>query len=152
MPHGGDSLPAMPEDLSHSVIVLPIRAGRIAMAERAKGERMGGMYASPGGSVDPTDESLPAAAAREFEEETGLKVEPGRLVYLGRLVDKGADWMPIGGHFFLLRLSPDEELKQTEPDKHGPWTWHTFREATALPLPPVSRSLLHLLAHAGVSG
>lgn len=142
----------MPEDLSHSVIILPIRGARIALAERLAGSRMAGTFASPGGSIDPEDASIPAAAQRELLEETGLKVEPRRLLYLGKLVATGEDWQPVGGHFFLLRVADGEELQHTEPGQHGPWKWYTYQEAARLRLPPVSQPMLLLLAQAGAPG
>ena len=139
-------------DLTHSVIVFPVRAGKVALAQRQQGMRMAGQYVTPGGSIDPEDDSIPVAALRELKEETALEVPESRLVYLGHLTTKGDDWQPIGGHFFMLRLAEDEELKQTEPDAQGPWEWYGYREAAALPLAPVTRSLVHLLAHAAEGG
>lgn len=139
----------MPQDMTHSVIVIPVRDGRVALAERLAGTRLAGMFTSPGGGVDPEDVTLEAAAVRELEEEAGLGVDPKRLVYLGKLTDTGPDWQPVGGHFFLLPMKPEEELVQKEPTQHGPWKWYSFREAAALRLPPVSRSLIHMVAHLG---
>lgn len=136
------------QDMTHSAIVLPVRAGRIALSERAPGTRMAGTHASPGGSIDPEDASVRAAARRELFEETGLEVPEERLLYLGKLTATGEDWQPIGGHFFLLPLEEGEELQHTEPDKHGPWKWYTFTEAARLPLPVVSQALVLALAHA----
>lgn len=138
----------MPQDMTHSAIVFPVRAGRVALAERLPGTRMAGAYSPPGGGIDPGDASVRATARREMEEETGLVVPEERFLYLGKLTATGEDWQPVGGHFFLLPLEEGEELKDTEPDQHGPWKWYTFAEAARLPLPPVSQPLLLLLAHA----
>lgn len=138
----------MPQDMTHSAIVFPVRAGRIALAERLQGTRMAGSFSPPGGGIDPVDASIPDAGRRELEEETGLKVAAERLLYLGKLTGTGEDWQPVGGHFFLLPLEEGEELKHTEPDQHGPWKWYTFAEASRLPLPAVSKALVLALAHA----
>lgn len=138
----------MPQDMTHSAIILPVRAGRIALAERLPGTRMAGTFSAPGGGIDPEDASIPAAARRELAEETGLDLPEARFHYLGKLTATGEDWQPVGGHFFLLPLEEGEELKHTEPEQHGPWKWYTFSEAARLPLPAVSQPLLLLLAHA----
>lgn len=148
----------MANDFTQAVIVIPIRDGKIPLAERMPGTRMAGMFVTPGGSInlegeteegEEVDTSIPAAALREYEEETGATAEESELTYLGHLVSRGADLWPIGGHFFLLRVKPGVELvtPETEKDKQGPWKWYSFREAAKLPLPPVSLSLIHLLAH-----
>lgn len=149
-------------DLTHSVIVIPTRPGQVALAQRQPGTRMAGQYVTPGGSInvpgneddEEVDATIPDAAARELEEETGLEVEAERLKYLGKFTATGEDWQPIGGHYFLLRVESGEELvtPESEADKQGPWRWYSFREAAALPLPPVTRGLIHLLAHEAAGG
>lgn len=145
----------MPKDYTHAVVILPIRDGRICLCLRKPGRRLAGKYASPAGSIEPGEEVLDAAL-RELREETGeelAKAAAGRLVYLGKVTGKDEeDWQPVGGHFFLLPLEEGEELRQEEPEKHGPWRWYTYREAAALPLPAISRSFIHLLAHTAQGG
>lgn len=153
----------MAENLTDSVIVIPIRAGKVPLAERLPGTRMAGQYVTPGGSInrpgnedgEEVDASIVAAARREFEEEAGLAVDEKRFIYLGHSETKSeADWRPIGGHFFLLPLEEGEEptRRKEEEDKQGPWKWYSFREAAALPLPAITRGYIHLLAHESSGG
>jgi A/G-specific adenine glycosylase len=66
--------------------VVALRRGRV-LAVR---ERGGGPLALPGGKVEP-GEAARDAAARELREETGIVLDPGRLVDLGlRLPGAGA--------------------------------------------------------------
>ena len=53
-------------------------AGRLLLIQRGH-EPEEGRWSLPGGRVRP-GESDPEAVAREVREETGLRVEPGRLV------------------------------------------------------------------------
>lgn len=149
-------------NLTDSVIIIPIRAGKVPLAERLAGTRMAGQFVTPGGSInrpgnpkgEVVDASIPAAARRETREELGVDAEEERFIYLGHSETKSEeDWRPLGGHFFLLPLREGEEptRRKEEEAKQGPWKWYSFREAAALPLPAITRGFIHLLAH-GASG
>ncbi len=56
-------------------------AGRLLLIERAEGATRPGLWAIPAGYVDYGEE-IRAAAARELEEETGLRAEIGEVVWV----------------------------------------------------------------------
>lgn len=136
----------MPTNLANAAIVLAIRPGKAVLCRRKPGRRFAGLYSPPSGSIDP-GETPKQAAVREVFEESGLVVEEKRLEPMGCMETVWPyDGMPCGGMFYVLRLRPDEELEQREPNKHEPWEEFTFREAAALPLPPLTQSLIQALA------
>ena len=59
-------------------VVIIDATGRVLLGRRASGVRTG-LWAFPGGAIEP-GEDVPAAAVREALEETGLVVDPVRLL------------------------------------------------------------------------
>lgn len=80
-----------PTQLRHAaVLVLLVRGSRdetlVVLTERAdRGGHHSGEVSLPGGSVEPTDRDLEAAALREAFEEIGLDAARGHVRVLGRL-------------------------------------------------------------------
>jgi len=70
-----------------------VQDGAILMVERGRPPRAG-QWAIPGGKLH-WGELLEEAVAREVQEETGLSVEVGELIWTGQTI--GPDW-----HFILL--------------------------------------------------
>ena len=107
--------------------------GRLLLVLRGQ-EPAKGTWSVPGGRVEP-GESDPTATAREVLEETGLRVEVGRLV---GTVERAA---PAGGVYvirdYLCRPEPG-----TDPDTVSAGDdatnarWFTRDEVAALPTAP----------------
>ncbi len=89
-----------------------------------------GLLALPGGKVDAGDATLAHAAARELEEETGLVFPACAFTVEHTLHEPG--WIVT-----LLSVNCPTEKKQEvrnrEPEKHGPWTWRTWGDLRGEP-------------------
>lgn len=77
----------------HRLEVLLVRRGRPPYEDR---------WALPGGFVEP-DEDLASAAVRELEEETAVRLDPGRLGQLATYGDPGRD--PRGRTVSVVHLA-----------------------------------------------
>lgn len=104
--------------------VLVIRDGRVLLGER-RGSHGSGTWALPGGHLEH-GESAEICAARELEEETGLKA--GRLApgpYTTDVIE------PEGLHYVTLFVVATEvtgEPVVREPAKCARWEWFRWAE------------------------
>ena len=90
------------------------REGKVLLVERAKEPR--GIWAFPGGHVEP-GENLEAAAARELHEETGLTVRLEGLLGLYEVIRRDATGQPTVHYViacYLGHAGPEEPVAASD--------------------------------------
>jgi 8-oxo-dGTP diphosphatase len=117
-------------------VAVVMREGRVLVARRMRGSHLEGLWEFPGGKVEP-GESPEAAAARELEEETGLRAgatEP-LTTFLHSYPDR-----TVRLHAFLARRPSGEVAAGGQS-----WEWVTPRALAGLPMPEANRAILRAL-------
>jgi ADP-ribose pyrophosphatase YjhB (NUDIX family) len=105
------------------------RGGRYLLGLRNGTERGQLTWSTPGGSVAPAETVL-SCAARELQEETGLRAERARVVFQTRnRLEDGRQWQSV---FVAVDLVADAEPELRESQKCGGWGWF---EPRSLPSP-----------------
>ena len=87
----------MTDNIEVVVGAVVVDNGRLLMVERSKPPGKG-LWAVPGGRVE-RGETLPEAASRETQEETGLKVYVGDVAWVGESIGPGR---PPQWHFLIV--------------------------------------------------
>ena len=85
-----------------------------------------GMYALPGGHVDP-GETTEECGVREIKEETNLDIKD--LEECGFEFSEEENFLTL---YYKTNLTDDKDLKNVEPDKSEDWEWYSV---DALPSP-----------------
>ena len=98
-----------------------IENGKVLAARRTAPSELAGFWELPGGKVDPTNESIAAAAVRELREETGLDVTEDRVTVFVMLHDvvAGINRVTMGAVVSVQAENP----KVTEPHLISTWQW-----------------------------
>ncbi len=112
-------------------------ADRFLIQRRGRGGLLAGLYEFPGGRIE-RGESPEAAARRELEEETGLRV-PGRIEPIG-IVHQSYSHFSVDLHVYHARL-PRIRRVRTDHDRQ----WASRAQIQRLPLPRATEKILHLL-------
>jgi glyoxylase-like metal-dependent hydrolase (beta-lactamase superfamily II)/8-oxo-dGTP pyrophosphatase MutT (NUDIX family) len=106
----------------------------------------GGFYAFPGGQLDP-DEDARVCAARELQEETGVRVDPATLIDVGRWLTPAFVPRRFDTRFFMTKCPEGEEPRvMTEEHDLGEWVRPSdalakWKEGQILAAPPVIDTL-----------
>lgn len=133
-PLRGDAPVAVPR-VAASVLVL--RGGadalEVLLVQRTHAARfMAGVWVFPGGAVDREegegDAARRAAAAREVEEEAGVRVDPAALVPYSRWITPEEVKIRFDTWFFLVP-APDDAAPRVDGAECIDWRWSTPRAA-----------------------
>lgn len=120
-----------------------IKSGKILLVRRAF-EPGAGKWSIPGGLVE-VGEKLSEAAARETEEETGIKVEILELINVFDMIDLD-DHRKAKYHYVLVDfLSKPVGGKERTCDEVTDMKWVTFDEAKVMDLTKTARKALEEL-------
>jgi mutator protein MutT len=136
--------PAVPRSAATVVLIRPDRS--VFLIRRLRGMAFGGMWAFPGGALEPGETPVDAAV-REVQEETGVVIEPGSLVPWHRWLTPIFERKRFDTWFFVTALPPGQEpsLPESEAD-HMQWLTpqDAMAEHTAGRLPMLPPTLMTL--------
>lgn len=120
-----------------SVAGIAIREGKVFVARRMPGGQIGLRWEFPGGKLEPGENGADAVR-REFHEEFGLEVSPGRILGSTEFTHQGGDVELIA--LLVGFIGEPETLAE-----HGECRWVDSRELAALDLADSDRALLGLV-------
>lgn len=116
--------------------------GRCLMQQRPHGKQHGGLWEFPGGKVEPGEDPA-GALIRELGEELAITVAAAALEPVGFATDA-----PVTMLLYRCRAW----IGDATPLAASALRWATFAELAALPMPPVDRPLLRMLARFDAAG
>ncbi|KAI3423482.1 Nudix hydrolase domain-containing protein [Psidium guajava] len=108
-------------------VVVFLLKGRAVLLGRRRSSVGDSTFALPGGHLE-FGESFEECAAREVEEETGLKIDEAQLLTVTNNVfleePKPSHYVTV---FLRARLArPEQEPENREPEKCDGWGWHDW--------------------------
>jgi len=113
--------------------VVTIKEGKVLLGKR-KGAHGGGSWAPPGGHLE-FGESLEACAARELEEEAGLKALSFQTgPWTNDIFENGKHYLTL----FVFVHEFEGEPKLLEPEKCEGWQWFDWDTLPSPLFPSVS--------------
>ncbi|HEY2948400.1 MAG TPA: NUDIX hydrolase [Micromonosporaceae bacterium] len=151
--------PVTPRVAATVVLLRPAEASgfEVYAIRRAAGMAFAaGMYAFPGGSVEPGDPGVPAAAVREVAEETGVRLDPDALVPWARWVTPEFEPRRYDTYFFLARMPADQRVADPAGEAdHAEWVTPTralerLAAGAVAMLPPTAVTLRELAAYPSI--
>ncbi len=136
--------PAVPRSAATVVLIRPDRS--VFLIRRLRAMAFGGMWAFPGGALEPGETPVDAAV-REVHEETGVVLEASSLVPWHRWLTPIFERKRFDTWFFAAALPPGQEpnLPESEAD-HMQWLTpqQALAEHTAGNLPMLPPTLVTL--------
>ena len=120
-----------------------IKSGKILLIRRAF-EPGAGKWSIPGGLVE-VGEKLSEAAARETEEETGVRVEVLELINVFDMIDRDESGRAKYHYVLVDFLSKPVGGKERVSDEVTDIKWVTFEEARTMDLTRTARKALEEL-------
>lgn len=102
----------VPEGLYHPVVEIWTRTpdGRILLTQRHPNKHYPLLWECSGGSMVAGEDFL-TGASRELAEETGIRVAPEKLIYLGKILDRGC---VLKSYLAVLDHQPEITVQASE--------------------------------------
>ncbi|MDR7280419.1 NUDIX hydrolase [Catenuloplanes atrovinosus] len=119
--------PAVPRVAATVVMIKPDGPMRVYVMRRASAMVFGGVWAFPGGSVEP-GETPPEAAAREVAEEAGVLLDPAVLTPWSRWITPEFEPRRFDTYFYLVALPPGADPRALTEESDAT-AWVTPAEA-----------------------
>lgn len=113
--------------------------GRVLLQQRPAGKHHAGLWEFPGGKVE-SGEKPRASLVREIEEELGMSLDQAQFAPVG-FAEEGSDRAIV----LFLYTSREKTVSPQARDGQA-FGWFSLAKAGDLPLAPMDRSLLSVLA------
>lgn len=134
-----NATPALPAPVPVVCAVIT-QGGRIMLAQRPPGKKLGGLWEFPGGKVEP-GEAPEAALHRELQEELGCRV---RITQALAPFVHAYDWGSIELIPFVCELA--EGSTEPHPHEHTALVWVEREELLRYDLAPADVPVVEMLA------